>query len=60
MENRKEIEETNEKALTCIHPSYTLCATDECGEIEEMMIRHFLNILAEVALSVVARKGDIR
>jgi hypothetical protein len=47
--------------LTGIRSSYTLSATNERdrGEIDNLMIRHFLETLAEVALSVASRKkGD--
>ena len=43
------------KALTPIHPSYTVSATN--GEIDKVMIRNFINTLAEVALSVASREG---
>ncbi len=45
--------------LTCIHPSYTLAATlkGETSEVDDLMIRHFLNTLAEIAFAVASRKG---
>ena len=49
---------SDEKRLTCIHPAYTLAATHEdAGEVDRLMVRQFLNVLAEVALSVAGRKG---
>jgi hypothetical protein len=43
--------------LTCIHSAYTLAYTPECrNEADEVMVRHFLNTLAEVALFVAQRK----
>jgi hypothetical protein len=47
----------DEKALTSIHGAYTLYDTPEpYSEADRVMISHFLNILAEVALSIAARK----
>ena len=53
-------EERYENVLTGIHTSYTVSATPETSsEIEELMIRNFLDTLAEVALSIASRKnGD--
>ncbi len=53
--------ENPEKALTCIHDTYTLNATpkegelSKPGEIDNMMIKDFLETLAEVALAVAVR-----
>ncbi len=50
-----------EKALTCIHPSYTLSDTPEpdSNETESLIVKNFLNTLAEIALSIASRKnGD--
>ena len=46
------------EALTSIHGAYTLAATNEpeTNEAEELMARHFVETLAEVALSVASRK----
>jgi hypothetical protein len=45
-----------EKALTCIREAYTLTTTSpEIGELDEIMVRQFLNDLAEVALSIASR-----
>ena len=45
--------------LTRIRGAYTLAATDENtgSEVEELMIRHFIETLAEIALSVASRKA---
>lgn len=45
-------------ALTSIHDAYTLAATHEegNGEVNDIAVKHFLEILAEVALAVVSRK----
>jgi hypothetical protein len=43
--------------LTRIHDTYTLYATPkEGGEAEEVMVKHFLSTLAEIALAVAARR----
>jgi hypothetical protein len=44
--------------LTRIRDAYTLAATDEHaeGEVEELMIRHFIETLAGIALSVASRR----
>ena len=44
--------------LTGIHPSYTVVRqeTGGTGELEELMVSHFLNTLAEVALSIASRE----
>ncbi len=46
------------RRLTSIHPAYTLAATNEHGtnEVDELIVRHFIEILAEVALAVASRK----
>ncbi len=53
-------ENSPEKApdlLTGIQPSYTLASTEEGrSEVEEIMIKDFLNTLAEVSLSIATRK----
>ena len=54
-------EDNEEKALTCIHPSYTLSDTPEpdSNETESLIVKNFLNTLAEIALSIASRKnGD--
>lgn len=47
--------ENPESLLTGIHPAYTLSATNE-NEVDRIMIKHFLETLAEVSLSVASRK----
>ena len=50
-------EKGNENVLAGIPCSYTVSATHETSsEIDELMIRNFLNTLAEVALSIASRK----
>ena len=54
-------ENQEEKALTCIHPAYTLFDTPEpdSNETESLIVKNFLNTLAEIALSIASRKnGD--
>ena len=53
--------DNEEKALTCIHTSYTLSDTPEhdSDETESLIVKNFLNTLAEIALSIASRKnGD--
>ena len=64
-EGKREIAPGNpEKALTCIHGAYTLTTTPKEGEtgevsdIDNMMIKDFLNTLAEVALTIAARRAE--
>ena len=58
----KENEETNgnnrPKSLTCIRRAYTLCDTPEpeSNEIESLIIKTFLNTLAEVAIAIASRE----
>lgn len=40
--------------LTCIHDSYTVSGTHD--EVEKLMIKNFLNTLAEIALSIASRE----
>ena len=61
MEIPKNSENSRKKALTCIHPSYTLSDTPEpdSNETESLIVKIFLNTLAEIALSIASRKnGD--
>ncbi len=54
-------ENQEEKALTCIRSAYTLFDTPEpdSNETESLMVKNFLNTLAEIALSIASRKnGD--
>jgi hypothetical protein len=49
--------EKAQKALTSIHGAYTLSNTKESGsEIDDLMIKDFLDTLAEVALAAASRK----
>ncbi len=46
--------------LTCIRIAYTLASPEEtnANEVDRLMIKHFLDTMAEVALSVASRKGS--
>ena len=47
--------------MTCIREAYTLTTTSpEIGELDEIMVRQFLNNLAEVALSIASRQANLR
>jgi hypothetical protein len=54
---RDKSENHEEKALTCIHPAYTLFDTPEpdSNGTESLMIKHFLDTLAEVSISIASR-----
>ena len=51
-----EVENGCGNALTSIHDAYTLSATNEGKDVDAIMIKHFLNTLAEVALSIALRQ----
>ena len=48
-----------EKALTCIHHAYTLFDTPEpdSNGTESLMVKNFLDTLAEVSLSIASRNA---
>jgi hypothetical protein len=50
------------EALTSIHSMYTLAATDEAetSEIDKVIVKHFEEILAEIALAIASRKVNNR
>ena len=56
--NSPQSENNETEALTSIHGTYTLAATDEpeTTETERLMIRHFMETLAEISLSIATRK----
>ena len=56
--NSRQSEKPESEALTSIHQTYTLAATDEpeTTETERLMIRHFIETLAEISLSIATRK----
>ena len=49
-------ENTLDGRLTSIHTPYTLAATPDACEVNDLMVRHFIETLAEVALAVASRK----
>jgi hypothetical protein len=51
--------EKSQDSLTCIPSPYTLSATNEGNEIDGLMVKEFLNTLAEVALSIASRNGEV-
>ncbi len=58
---RDKSENYEEKALTCIRSAYTLFDTPEpeSNETESLIVKNFLNALAEISLSISSRKnGD--
>ena len=44
------------KALTSIRPAYTLCTQKPGDELNQMLVNHFLETLAEVSVSIAPRK----
>ncbi len=42
--------------LTCIRNAYTLASTQDTSEVDQLMVKDFLDTLAEVALSVASRQ----
>jgi len=56
--DRGNAEDSSRDPLTRIRDAYTLAATDEpvSSETERLMVRHFIETLAEVALAIAARE----
>ena len=54
---REKGQNKQENVLTGIPLSYTLSGTPE-NEVDELMINHFINTLAEVALSIASRSNS--
>ena len=52
-------ESTPQGRLTSIGDAYTLAATNEAisSELEDLMVRHFIETLAEVALAIASREA---
>lgn len=59
MVDRNKRENRDEKALTRIRPAYTLSNTPEpdLNETESLIVKNFLDTLAEVSLSIASRNG---
>ena len=55
MEEEKS-EKTPDQALTCIHDAYTLADTPD--EADALIIKNFLNTLAEIALAIASRESS--
>ncbi|MFC1956001.1 hypothetical protein ACFLWZ_05710 [Chloroflexota bacterium] len=55
---RNQSEDSRQNVLTGIPSSYTLSATqtEETSEVNELMVKYFLNTLAEIALAVASRR----
>ena len=61
MEPENNAESNRETLLTRIHGTYTLSNTPESiNKSDELIVKNFLNTLAEVALSVAQRKQRIK
>lgn len=61
MEPRKKSPKNDKKVLTSIHGTYTLSNTRErINRSDELIVKNFLNTLAEVALSVAQRKQRVK
>ena len=53
----KNSENHRSNALTSIRDAYTLAATPEnADELDEIIVKHFLSTLAEVAMTIASRK----
>jgi hypothetical protein len=50
------------KALTSIHHTYTLAATDEAvtSEVDKVIVKHFEEIIAEISLAIASRQVNNR
>ena len=53
--DKDSLENPDEKSLTCIHPPYTMAGTTD--EVHELMIKNFLNTLADIAISIASRNN---
>jgi len=56
----KPAENSQPNPLTRIRGMYTLAATDEdeISEVDKVLVKHLLETIAEIALSVASRKQD--
>jgi hypothetical protein len=53
--------DNGKKVLTSIHAAYTLSTTPEgISKSDDLIVKNFLNTLAEVALSVAQRKQRMK
>ena len=52
-------EDNRQNALTSIRDAYTLAATrGNADELDEIIVKHFLSTLAEVAMIIASRKTE--
>ena len=53
-------EKKDENVLTGIHGAYTVSATTErkSNEVDEVIVRRFLETLAEIALAIASRNDE--
>ncbi len=58
--DKDKTENQEEKALTCIHPAYTLFDTPEpdSNETEDLIVKNFHNTLADISLSIASRNDQ--
>ena len=54
--NEEKPQDLQPNVLTCIHSTYTLAATHERNEVDDLIVKQFLATLAEIALSIASRK----
>jgi predicted nucleic-acid-binding Zn-ribbon protein len=55
--NKKLPEKNNqENPLTCIRCEYTLAYTEDGSELDKVIVKNFVEVLANIALSIAARK----
>jgi hypothetical protein len=59
MDTPKKGKNIREKALTCIHPAYTMADTpeEERNEVDRLAMKNFLNTLADIILSITSRNN---
>jgi hypothetical protein len=57
LNNRLPKKSDQENPLTCIRNAYTLAYTEEHSKLDKAIVKNFIEVLANVALSVAARKN---
>ncbi len=57
MTDSPEPEKVSQEALTSIRDMYTLSATDEPSEVDDIMIKEFIKTLAEVSMEIASREA---
>ena len=48
-------ENYSQNVLTGIHAPYTMAGTNDGNEVDELIVKNFLNTLAEIALAIASR-----